>query len=164
MNIPSGLYYMDGVDLGTNFSMIIEDGSADFLRFAPKKESITHDWGDANGIDVDLSRVFFKERSGTLNCAIITTSEVDFWPKYRAFISLLTQPGLRRLQLTAHGQQSYYIYYQECTSYKQVKSLKGDSANPLIAHKFSILVVEPNPKIDASNKFIVTANGKFLIA
>jgi hypothetical protein len=163
INIPNGKYFLDGIDLAT-FAMIVEDGSADFLRFAPRKQSIQHDWGDANGIDVDLSRVFFKERTGTLNCAIITDTEEDFWNKHDAFITQFTQPGLHRLQITSHGQRSYFVCYQDCTTYKQVEPLTGSVLDGLIAHRFSIQIMEPQPQINNKNIFLVDHNGKFIIA
>src|SRR5436190_9059255 len=111
---PTGYAFIDGIDLWTAFNMIIEKGSADFLRYPPKKDSVQHDWKDSHGIDVDLSRYFFKERQGVLNMAMIADSEDDFWEKHNSFIATLTQPGTRRLSLKSHGQNSYDIFYKEC--------------------------------------------------
>jgi hypothetical protein len=163
ITIPSGLYFLDSIDFA-QFSMIVEDGSADFLKFAPRKASIQHDWGDANGVDIDLSRIFLKERSGTLNCAIITDTEDDFWLKHTAFITQFTQPGLHRLQITAHSQRSYFVCYQDCTNYRQIRALKGSTLEGQVAHKFALQILEPQPRIDNQNIFLVDHNGKFIIA
>jgi hypothetical protein len=163
MTDVSGFYFIDGIDLWTAFGLMIEEGSADFLRYPPKKVSIEHDWMDSNGIDVDLSRVFFGPREGVLNCAIFAESEDDFWTKHNQFIATMTQPNLRRLSIKAHGERSYNVYYKECNNYKQIKALKGLDTAYKIVGRFSLVIVEPEPTIDASNVFIVDEDGRFLI-
>ncbi len=158
----SGNWFIDGIDLFTTFNVFIEEGSADFLKFPPKKESIEHDWQDANGIEVDLSQIFFGPREGTLNLAIIATSQADFFAKQSAFISHFTQPGKRRFTLTSHGERSYYIHYQECNNYKAVKPLTGEESG-LFAYRFSMVIREPEPKIDPSDIFLIDEEGRFLI-
>lgn len=162
----SGYFFMDGMDLWTTFGMFIEKGSADFLQYAPKKESITHDWMDSNGIDVDVSRIFFKERTVSLNCAIIAQNEADFWIKHKSFIATFTQPGLRRLMFKSHGDNQYFVYYSSCTSYTQVKALTGKEelifGPNLVAAKFTLVIVEPNPSIDNTYVVIVDEDGRYL--
>jgi hypothetical protein len=159
----SGKWYLDSIDLWDIFSMIIEEGSADFLRYPAKKESVTHDWGDSNGIDVDLSRIFLKERKGVLQCAILAKNEAEFWDKHESFFATLIQPGLRRLELNSLGNRSFFIYYEENPMYKQVTRLTNSIVDGLIAHRFSISIVEPEPQINTQNVYIVTEDGKFLI-
>lgn len=163
----TGLSWIDGIDLWTAFSMFFEKASTDLLKYAPKKDSITHDWMDSNGIDVDLSRYFFKERTITINCAIIADNEADFWNKHDSFIATLTQPGTRRLELKSHNNRSYFIFYKECNNYTQVLSVKGNDETLFgpnkVAAKFSIVVIEPNPQIDSNNVYIITEDGHFLI-
>lgn len=163
ITLPSGLYFIDGADLALTYNIFVEDGSADFLKYPARKQTIEHDWKDSNGIDVDLSRIFLKERTGTLNVVIVTETEADYFTKHTAFITQLAQPGLRRLQVTAHGQRSYYLCYQDCTAYKQIIPLKGSDMEGMIVHRFSIQLMEPEPKLDASDVFIVDENGRFLI-
>jgi hypothetical protein len=159
----SGRYFLDGNDLWLTFGVFIEEGSADFLRHPPKKTSIEHDWQDSNGVEVDLSRVFFDKREGVLNLAIITNSEADFWTKHENFISQWAQPGLHRLSFKSHGERSYYVYYKECNNYKSAKALTGDGNSGLIAYRFSMVIVEPEPQIDASHVFLITEDEYFLI-
>lgn len=160
----SGRWYIDGIDLYTTFSMVMEEGSADFLKHPPKKQSIEHDWQDSHGIDVDLSRMFFQKREGVLRMCIIATSEADFWLKNDAFISLLMQPGLRRLEMLSHNNRSYFIYYQEVNNYSQLAPVTGAGGNYQIVHRFSLVVVEPSPTLYPNNVFLVTEDGKFIIS
>ena len=159
----SGYYFIDGIDLWTAFNLFIEKGSADLLQYAPKKDSITHDWQDSNGIDVDLSRIFLKERQIILNCAIITESESDFMAKHDSFLATMLQPGTRRLTVTAHGERSYNVFYKECNGYTQVSSLKGMEDEHLVAMRFSLVLIEPEPEVDSSLVFIVDEDGRFLV-
>ena len=157
-----GKWFIDGIDLYTAFNVFIEEGSADFLKFPPKKQSIEHDWMDANGRDVDLSRIFFDQREGVLDMAIIATDSEDFFLKQGLLISQMIQPGTRRLTLSSHGERSYYIYYKECNNYRPVKPLTGADTG-LFAYRFSMVVVEPEPQVDASHQFLVDEEGHFII-
>jgi hypothetical protein len=161
----SGFYYLDGIDLWKAFGLVVESGSADFLRLPQKKPSITHDWEDVNGIDVDLSRIFLKEKRGTLDCAFFSYSEAEFWEKQESFYTLLTKPETRRLTIRAHGDRSYYVYYEDMTDYKQVgrHELKGTEAEHMIVHTFGLVIVEPNPKINNKHVYLVDGRGRFLI-
>ncbi len=159
----SGYYFIDGIDLWTTFGLVVEEGSADMLQYAPKKESIKHDWMDSNGVEVDLSRIFFGPREIILKCAILCESEEEFWEKHDDFISHLIQPGKRRLSIKAHGERSYYVYYKECNNYTQVKALQGIDTPKKVAARFSLVLEEPEPQVDASHTFLITEEGHFII-
>lgn len=163
MQTLSGLWFIDGIDLWTKFSLALEEGSADFLKFPPKKASTEHDWEDSNGVDIDLSRFFFQQREGVLQFAIFATTEADFWKKHDEFIFMFTQPGLRRFEMASHSNRSYYIYYKECNNYNQVKAITGKGGTYKIAHRFSMVVVEPNPRQDPQNLYVVDEDGHFFI-
>ncbi len=161
----SGRWYLDGVDIYSSYGLFIEEGSADFLKFAPKKQSIEHDWQDSNGREVDLSRVFLDQREGVLDMAIIATTMSDFFTKQDGFIAHMTRPGLRRLELNSHGSRSYYIYYKETNNYKAVKALTGQMTG-YFAHRFSLVLVEPepaDPNAGGGNTYIIDEDGRFLI-
>jgi hypothetical protein len=160
--VPMNKWYLDGMDFWSIFSIAIVTGTADFLKFAAKKPSLQHDWSDQNGIDIDLSKVFFKERNIALNCVFITETETDFWNKRNLFIQQLAKPGVRRITVTAHQGRSYFVFYQECSAYTQIKNLKGIPDN-LVAHQFTIMVTEPQPQIEYGDTFIVDDAGAFII-
>jgi len=147
------------MDLWTSFGMFIESGSDDFLKFPDRKDSITHDWMDANGQDVDLTRVFLKDRNITLKMAIVAIDEVDFWQKRNAFLAQWSQPGTHRLTVTELG-QSFYVFYKSCSSFSRFTRLLN--ANK-IACKFTIIVNEPAPTFDNNDVFIVDEDGRFLV-
>lgn len=163
MTDVSGYFFLDGIDMWTTFGVFIEEGSSDFLRYAPKKASIEHDWQDSNGVEVDLSRIFLGPRDIVLNCAIITTNESSFWEKHTNLISQLIQPELHRLSFKSHGERSYYVYYKECNNYKAAVALNGKGDEGLKAYRFSLVIVEPEPQVDASHVFLVTEDNVFII-
>jgi hypothetical protein len=163
MTDATGYAFLDGIDLWTQFRIFIESGSAALLQYAPKKESIVRDWGDANGVQVDLSRIFLGARDIVLNCAIVVQSEAEFWEKHNFLISQFAQPNLHRLSFKAHGERSYYVYYKECNNYKAEKALTGNGLTGLKAYRFSLVISEPEPEFDASHVFLVTEDNVFLI-
>lgn len=160
----SGNWWINGVDVWQAFNIAISEGSANLLRYPPKKEGIVHDWSDQNGKDYDLSHIFFDERTSTLKLYVLGVDEQNFWGKHDGFISLITQPGLHRLSLKSHGARNYYFFYKECNSYQQNITLKGIPTN-VIAHTFSVTIVEPNPNPtgDAA-QYIIDETGRFLIS
>jgi hypothetical protein len=164
MNGPSGYWYLDGMDVWTNFAIGIKEGTAGFLQHPERKESITHNWPDQNGLDIDLSKIFFKERDIILQCWLFTETETEFWTKRNAFIQQLSKPGLRRFTVTAHGGRSYYVVYKSCSAYRQIpsKTLRNVPDN-MIVHEFNITLTEPSPQIDATDIFIAADAGEFLI-
>ncbi len=76
-NAPIGQYYLNGKDLFLTFGVVLQKGSTnDFLRYPEKKDSIEHDWQDSNGIDVDLSRIFLKNKEVEMKLLMIGSSSI----------------------------------------------------------------------------------------
>jgi hypothetical protein len=132
------------------------------LRFPERKDSISHDWKDENGIDVDLSRVFLASREATFSCNFLAANEADFWTKYNSFIYILRQPGLRRLEIAEFG-RSFYLYYKSCPSYARFTRIKRGTNAGMISCKFQITLVEKNPTFDSGNVYLITDAVKFII-
>lgn len=160
---PSGLWLLDGIDIWDAFAIGIESGLAQFLPLPERKESITHDWPDQNGLDIDVSKHYYKERTVTLTCWLIC-EESEFWAKRNAFIAQLSKPGQRRLTVSAHGGRSYFIIYKNTSGYTQVKThgLKNIPTN-MVVHQFSIILIEPMPQLEVADIFIAGDNGDFLV-
>lgn len=164
MNGPSGYWYLDGLDIWNNFAIGIQDGLAQFIPLTERKESITNDWPDQDGLDVDTSSHFFKERLVTLTCWLFAESETEFWTKRDSFINQLRKPGLRRLTVKAHRGKSYFVIFKSCTNYTQVKG-KALTGVPdhYIVHQFTLTLLEPGPQLDATDILIAADEGDFLV-
>lgn len=155
----SGHYFIDGIDLW-NFKIFVASGSEDFLRYPAKKDSITHDWPDQNGIDVDLFKNFLKEREITLQCAIVTTTEAEFWDNYYGFLKLMTKPGRRRIEITEFSNQQFFVYYKDCAVFERFTRIKQTN---LVACKFSLLLVENEPSVQNGKVFLIDEQGRFIV-
>lgn len=161
---PSGRYFIDGKDFWTIFSVIVESGSDDFLKYPSKKESITRDWSDANGLDIDTSQVYLNARDISLRCAILADSEEDFWSKYNGFLKQLTLPGSHRIQLAEFGLRSFYCVYKETPFFERFTRVRIEESGDIkVACKFGITLIDFEPRIENGDEFIVDEEGRFLI-
>ncbi|GAA4328599.1 hypothetical protein [Flaviaesturariibacter amylovorans] len=156
----TGKHFMDGMDLWTVYSLFVEGGSDDFLKYAAAKEGISHDWTDAHGVDVDLSRRFLAGRNISLKCGMLVASEAEFWLKYEALLNHLMKPEKRRIEVAEFGDRSFYVYYKDVSSLGRFTKIKDSD---LIGIKFTLNLVENEPQLDNTNTFIVDETGRFLI-
>ena len=157
---PAGQYYLNGKDLWVKFGVAIKkDGTQDFLKFPEAKDSIEHDWLDSNGIDKDLSRIFYKSKEIVIQCYLAAVGETDWWTKYNAFFAELTLPGLKRFEISEFS-RSFYVYYKECSALTRFTRIKDTNK---VFVEFTITVVEQEPKFDNTNIYIVDEDGRFLV-
>ncbi|MHA4844410.1 hypothetical protein ACX0G7_09610 [Flavitalea antarctica] len=157
----AGHYSIDGRDLYTVFAMIVESGSDSFLKYPAKKESITHDWLDSDGQDVDLSRVFFKERDVTLTIVTLAESAADFRAKYDGFLDLMKQPGLRRIHITELD-KDYHVFYKECNNFSRFTRVKVGAGEKVVC-RFTVVFTETAPSVTGSTTFIIDEDGRYLV-
>lgn len=160
MAYPYNQYKIDGVDLYAIYGVSISGGSEGFLRFPDRKDSVEHDWSDRNGIDKDLSRVFFKDRDISLDCNFIANDEQDFWSKYNAFYGMIQKPGERRLEISEFN-ASYFVIYVKCENFTRYTRVVG--AVDKIACKMTVTFRELKPQANATNTFIISEPGIFII-
>lgn len=155
----AGKYYLDAIDIWVAFKMFVSNGSDDLLRYPKKKDSITHDWMDSNGIDVDLSRIFFEPRTVNLEIKAVASSEEEFWRSYTQFIAQWAKPWAHRLEI-AEFSRSFFVYYKDCTNVERLTRIKRTN---LIGWQFTLIVEEPEPVIDNTDTYILAEEGLFLI-
>lgn len=160
MHIGQGKLFVDGTDLWTNFGVIGRKGYLDiFLKMPKRKESLTHDWLDTNGIDVDLSKIFLDKRDLPLKMVMVGNNEEDFWAKHGQFQALWTQPGLRRLTVRQFN-RDFYVHYQDMPEASKSGNLKNNSGK--IFFFFTLLLSEPKPSIEEVY-FLADDDGVFII-
>jgi hypothetical protein len=160
---PAGQYFIDGKDFWTLFSIMVESGSDDFLKYPSKKDSITRNWSDADGTDVDLSAVYFNSRDISLRCAMLADSETDFWTKYEAFINQWKLPGSHRIEVSEFGLRSFYCYYRDTSQFTRFTRVRDGNGQIKIACKFTLNITESEPQLNSNNVFIITQDNRFLI-
>lgn len=150
---------MDGIDLWNAYGFIVTSGIDDFLKFPERKESITHDWLDRDGIDVDLTETFLREKDISLNIALIANNEADFWDKYEKFLNHLRRPGTRRLEVS-HLARSFFVFYKNCSSFTTLTTIRNESK---VACRFTLVFTEKEPSINTTNVYLNDENGRFII-
>lgn len=153
-----GQHYIDGKDLYTTYGVVVLSGSDGFLKFPARKASITHDWGDKNGIDVDLSKPFVESKTVTLECAMIAPDKAVFWTNHTAFFAELMKPGTRRLEVAAF-ERSFYVYYKDCSTFNRFSKMN----NGKIACKFTLTLTEQEPSFTSEELRWVDDDGQFVI-
>ena len=155
-----GRYSINGQDLWTAFGVIVISGSQDLLKMPERKEPFSHDWGDGNGIEVDLSSPKFKDKNITLDVCFLAGSEADFWTKYRAFFTLLSGSGKLRLYCNDLG-RSFYVYYTNSSSFEKLTPIKY-AGQRKIGCRFSISFIEPEPSFWIPFTFLVDKDGNYI--
>lgn len=143
----SGKYAMDTLDLWDNYGVFLESGTEEFLRMPERKESITNNWPDRIGIDMDLTSPVFKERDITIRCALIANNESDWWSKYNAFRTALMAPG-KRLFYIAELSRSYQVVFIKSTGFTKFTRIKTMGT---VAAKFTLQLLEPEPRAVLTN-------------
>lgn len=154
------MYYLDGVDLWTNFGLTIAKGSLDdFLKLPKRKGSIEHNWPDEDGLDVDLSRNFYEARDINIKFYIISDTEAAFWTQYNGFMTLLKKPGLRRFNVVVFG-LNYNLFYQDCTVWDKLTPFRQTGK---LFSSFTVRFTEANPNTTDVETFLVTEDNLFII-
>lgn len=158
-----GLWQLDSIDLYTGFKAAIEKGTADFLKYAAAKESITYSWDGENGVEVDTSGPKWDARTITLQCFIDTETRAEFLENHDALITQLMLPGLHTFRIASHGlDRGYHCKYLRTETYAAATPLTNDPNSPSV-YRFTLVLLEPRPTIGSNTSRIVTETGRFLI-
>lgn len=116
---------INGKNLLTQFGLIIQTGTAGLLEFPERKESISNDWSDENGIERDLAAPKFKDNEVTLKCGILANDDTAFWAFYDALFIELSRPNFQELYIDDHS-RAYQVFYKKSGNFNKVtKRLKG---------------------------------------
>ena len=116
---------LNGYNLLTTFSMVIQTGLANFLEFPERKTPLSNDWQDEDGIEYDLQNPTFKDKEITLNCAIMADNNIQFWTYYNLLWAELKKPNRLSLYIDDHS-KTYQVFYKKSGNFKlQTKRLKN---------------------------------------
>lgn len=105
-------------NLFDDYSLVIQTGTADLLQFPDRKEILSNDWREENGGEYDLALPTFKDKEVTLNCAIVTDNDEDFWTAYNAFFAEITKAGWQNLTIDDHT-KTYKVFYKKSGAFKK---------------------------------------------
>ena len=118
-------YFLDGIDMYTAYGFIVTGGSDAMLQLAKRKDPLSHNWNDEDGIEYDLtSAPVYEDKKIPLKGYLVATSEADFWNKYNALKVALDFSGTKVLTCTEIG-TSLNIFYRECSELKRRTRIKN---------------------------------------
>lgn len=120
----TGLYKIDGLDLGASFNYLVSSGSDDLLQLPESKEVYTYDWKGQNGKQYDLTKRFFDDKEVTFTGHIIADDKTEFWTKYLALRDLLMAPGTRMIY-SFELEQTFGAFYLKSPGVKRFTRLQG---------------------------------------
>lgn len=129
--------FVDGNDLYAQFGIVLLRGSYDSLLRPPKRKvSLTNNWQDQNGLDIDLTVPFWEEKEVELKFLMTATCETMWWAQYNAFFALIQAP-LRHVLRIEELNMSFSFYYKEVTNYTQLTAIKDRT---LVAAQFTVKI------------------------
>ena len=151
---------LDGLDFKATYGVVISKGSSSLLAFPGRKQSLSHDWQDEEGIDIDLSNPVFEPRDFTLTCAQIAASRDDFFTKNNALFTALSAPGTRQLYI-ADMDRTFIVYYKSQANCTKLSKIINTSK---VGIKFDLVFSETNPADNIPAVYLVDDQDRFLIA
>lgn len=103
---------IDIADLGV---FILRGGDYDFLTFPERREPTQNNWYEHNGLDVDLSEVYFKERTVSILFNISAQRAQDYEYNLNAFYRLITDSYISLY--SREFARTFSLRYLSCTEY-----------------------------------------------
>jgi len=86
-----GSVIINGVDIADFGAFILRGGDYDFLTFPERREPTQNNWYEYSGLDVDLSEVYFKERTLSIHFYISASNSLEYEFNLNAFYALITE-------------------------------------------------------------------------
>lgn len=111
---------LNSKNLKQTYGLIIQTGTAKLLEYPERKDPLSFDWQDQNGIDYQLDKVFFKDKEVTLNCAFMADTDVIYWKNYNAFFAEISKAGYQKLYIYDHG-KTYDVFYKKTANFEHLR-------------------------------------------
>ncbi len=111
-----GSCIIDGIDIADLGMFILREGDYDFLSFPERKEPEQNDWHELDGVDADLSEIYFKEKKVTVRFYIKAETGDEFLFNLNQFHTLISAPGYRQLYSREFG-KTFLLRYISCPAF-----------------------------------------------
>jgi hypothetical protein len=95
---------------------ILRGGDYGFLPFPERKEPEQNDWHELDGVDADLSSVYFKEKKVSVRFYIKADTGDEFLSDLNQFHALISAPGYRQLYSREFG-KTFLLRYISCPAF-----------------------------------------------
>lgn len=112
----TGSCIIDGIDLSSLGVFILRGGDLDFISYPERKAPLSTSWYEQNGIDVDLTEIYFKEKQVSVKFHLQAGNGTEMVSRIASFRSLLSAPGLRRIYVREFD-KTFLLRYVSCPDY-----------------------------------------------
>ncbi|MEN9919688.1 MAG: hypothetical protein RL662_2124 [Bacteroidota bacterium] len=151
-----GSVIINGVDIADFGAFILRGGDYDFLPFPDRREPKQNNWYEYDGVDVDLTEVYFKERTLSVHFYISASNSVEYEFNLNSFYTLITG-GYIELYMREFA-HTFKLRYLSCTEYNHKGGLyKAGDKRGAFAVDFSMdnplqLFTDPTIRVPNSSK------------
>lgn len=111
-----GSVIIDGNDIGDLGMFILKGGDYDFLPFPDRVEPEQNEWHEQDGVDADLSEVYFKEKKVVVRFYIKAETAGSFFDRLTRLYRIISAPGYRQLYSREFG-KSFSLRFISCPGY-----------------------------------------------
>ncbi|NDV95367.1 hypothetical protein D0T84_10620 [Dysgonomonas sp. 521] len=114
----TGSCIIDGKDIAEYGMFILKGGDYDLLPFPERMEPLQNDWYEEDGIDVDLSEIYFRQKSVSLDFYISATTADDFERNLDNFFWMICAPKARKVYFREFDRE-FNLRYLSSPAYTQ---------------------------------------------
>lgn len=158
-------YKLNGLGLTETYGVTVykegnqRESSDSFMAWPKRKESLTVDRQDQDGVQIDLSDPKLASRDFVLKCAIHAEDRDDYFSKYNAFRTELLGADTHEIYVADHD-KTYIVYYKEQRSFRSLTNVNADN----VWATFEVVLGEVNPTENMEYVFLVDDQDRYLIA
>jgi|GEM_PF-1237670 len=114
--MTKGSVIIDGIDIADLGIFILRDGDYDFLTFPERKSPEQNNWHEYDGVDADLSEIYFKEKRVMVRFYIKADTGDEFVYNLNKFHSLISMPGNRQIY-SREFDKTFAVRYISCPAF-----------------------------------------------
>lgn len=112
----AGSCIINGVDIASLGMFILRGGDNDLIAFPDRKEPKSNDWFEQDGLDVDLSEIYFNAKKVTIKFYLNAVSTTDFLNNLKAFQQLITEAGNKSIYIREFD-KTFNLRYVSCAQF-----------------------------------------------
>ena len=122
-----GACIIDNIDIDDLGMLILRGGDNDFLSFPERKPPMQNDWFEYDGLDVDLSEVFFQPKELNVKFNMTCPDTDTFLYNLDELHRILSKSGYRQMYIRDFD-RTFSLRYVSCPQFAQ----RGGLANPAV--------------------------------
>jgi hypothetical protein len=146
----TGHWLLDGLDIYSTYrAMIAKGGYAQLLNQPQRKPSLTNNWLDQDGLEIDLVNAQYEAMDVDVPFYIIADND-EYVAYNDAFFAALMAPGERSLVVVSL-MKDFAIYYKETLNYEVVRGKSKTTVQFTVRFGMNSLPVAFNPTLTPLN-------------